>query len=90
MWHVDRAGRWCWARMGIRKMNNIFAAYELIASFDKGAADLWLKSPFQRHTLVSAMFPEMERSFGTELAERVSVLLRRTIDMDRQSRRGDA
>ena len=56
-------------------------AASLIADIDPAMARVWRNRPFHRHTVVTAIHPEMERAFGEQAAMRVAVALRSVLDV---------
>ncbi len=65
--------------------NAILSAAQLIADIDPALSQVWIKSPFQRHNIVTALHRSLlntPRYAG--IADKIAVNLRRTIDQSTQ------
>ena len=60
----------------------IQAAATLIADIDPNMSKLFLDRPFHRHSIITAMYPQVEKAYGVKFAETFSVFCRSQIDRD--------
>lgn len=64
----------------------IQAAATLIADIDPNMSKLFIDRPFHRHSIITAMYPQVEKAFGLSFAETFSVFCRSQIDRDQAYR----
>lgn len=67
----------------------IEAAVTLINDIDSEMAQMFRSRPFHRHTIITAMYPQVEKAYGKEFAETFSVFCRSQIDNHKRLEQGE-